>query len=269
MKYDPFVYGKHQGENVTGLEHDGDIIRMFYRDGQLPTQQVQMDYFILYPEKENDSCFRLNGDLHYKWAQKFKTKKEYQKAIGYAKGTGADYYTIYNPLESFMVKNGVTMYKGMSPKDVSVLSFDIETTGLDPATNKVLMISNTYRNGPRKRTHRALFCIDDYKSEKEMIYAWCSYVCDVNPSILVGHNLFGFDLPFLHKRLQKPLPIGRMQGKAKTARYTSQFRKDGSQSYTYTNVLVPGREALRRAHAFGSRDPLERKTGARESDLVQ
>ena len=27
MKYDPFVYGKHQGENITGLEHDGDIIR--------------------------------------------------------------------------------------------------------------------------------------------------------------------------------------------------------------------------------------------------
>jgi DNA polymerase elongation subunit (family B) len=201
------------------------------------------EHYILYAEKENDSCFRLAGDLHYKWAQKFTDVKEYQQAKGIARGVGIDHYVVYNPKEAFLIKSGVTYYKGMQPKDVSVLSFDIETTGLSPDTNKCLMISNTYRSGDK--TERRLF---EYKSEKEMIYAWCSYVCDINPSIMLGHNIFGFDLPFLKRRLGKELPIGRMQAAAKTARRVSQFRKDGSQSYDYTNVLVPGREIIDTFH---------------------
>jgi len=242
MKYDPFVYGKDQTEGVTSIEiEDGKAI-LYTANGEL---SLPNEYYILYTDKENDNCVELNGGLHYRWGQKFQTKKDYQAAIGKAKGMGTDYYTIYNPKESFMVKSGVTYYKGLNPSDVSILSFDIETTGLDPNTNKVLMISNTFRN--KDKIERRLFCIDDYKTEKEMIYAWSSFVCDVNPSIMVGHNIFNFDLPFLSKRAGK-IPIGRLREEANFARYPSQIRKDGSQSYDYFNVLVPGREIVDTFH---------------------
>ena len=241
IKYDPFIYGKDQTEKVVSVELNTDDTMTVYREGEAPIA-MRNEYYILYAEKENSNCFRLAGDLHYKWAQKFTDAKEYQQAKGIAKGVGIDHYVVYNPKEAFLIKSGVTYYKGMHPKDVSVLSFDIETTGLDPDTNKVLMISNTFRNGDK--LDRRLFSIDEYKTEKEMIYAWTSYVNDCNPSILLGHNIFGFDLPFLKRRLGKELPIGRMQREARTARYVSQLRKDGSQSYDYTNVLVPGREVI-------------------------
>lgn len=243
MKYDPFIYGKNKTRGVTSVEIDGDKA-VLYTDNGLSTVLPHI-YFILYANKENDNCFRLNGDLHYCWAERFFDKKQYQAAIGMAKGLGIDHYVVYNDKESFLIRSGVTYYKGMEPKDVSVLSFDIETTGLDPVTNKVLMISNTFRRG--FTIERRLFTIDEYKTEKEMIYAWCSYLCDRNPSVLVGHNLFGFDLPFLKKRCGT-LPIGRLRGEAKFAKYNSEFRKDGSQSYTYTNVLVPGREVVDTFH---------------------
>ena len=227
------------------LEQNDDlsVMRMYTEGGD--STVVPVEHYLLYAENYEGSFVRLEGDLHYKWAQKFTTKKDYQAAIGMAKGRDYDYYAVYNPKESFMVKTGVTYYKGMKPSEVSVLSFDIETTGLSPDTNKVLMISNTYRNG--EKTERRLFSIDEFKSEKEMIYAWCSYVNKCDPSVLLGHNVFGFDLPFLKKRAGS-LPIGKLQAKAKFAKFPSQFRKDGSQSYDYNNVLVPGREVIDTFH---------------------
>lgn len=251
MKYDPFVYGKHQGENVVSVEPETvggkSFMNIWYEGKELPTQRVEVEHYVLFAQNYTGDMMRLQGDLHYGWAQKFDNKKDYQTAVAIAKAQGWDFYRIYNDKEAFMVKTGVTYYKGMSPKDVSVLSFDIETTGLDASTNTALMISNTFRSNAGT-VERRLFSIDEFNSEKEMIYAWCSYVCDRNPSILLGHNVFGFDLPFLRERLGKELPIGRMQSRAKTARYTSQFRKDGSQSYDYTNVLVPGREIIDTFH---------------------
>lgn len=246
MKFDPFIYGKDQTEGVTSIEIE-DAIATIYR-GPNPHKFVMNEFYILYADNYTGNLVRLAGNLHYCWAQKFLNSKEYQKALGIAKGKGWDHYTIYNPKESFMVKTGVTYYKGLEPKDVSILSFDIETTGLDPATCSLLLISNTFRSHTGVIS-RCLFCIDDYKTEKEMIYAWASYVNDCDPSIMVGHNVFGFDLQFIQRRLGKsPLPIGKMQSPAKFASNPSEFRKDGSQTYRYYNVLVPGREVVDTFH---------------------
>lgn len=249
MKYDPFIYGKDQTEGITSIEiEEGKTTGSFAKIYKGKEFDVSMDneYYILYDNDYTGNMVRLAGDLHYCWAQKFQSKKDYQAAIGISKAKGWDYYTVYNPKESFMIKNGVTYYKGLDPKDVSVLSFDIETTGLKPENSKLLMISNTYRD-EKGVVSRRLFCYDEYKSEKEMIYAWCSYVNDCDPSIMLGHNILGFDLPYL-KFKSGTLPIGKLQENAKHATKPSLFRKDGSQSYDYYNVLVPGREVIDTFH---------------------
>lgn len=248
MKYNQFVYGKNQWEAITGVELDSDTNTINVYQGQAvkPSKQVPMEYWILYTERINNNCQILEGGLHYQWGEKFTDIKEYQKAKGIARAKGVDYYTAYNPVEAYMIKSGVTYYKGMEPKDISILSFDIETTGLDPASSKLLLISNTFRDAEGNLT-RTLFSYEDYKSEKEMIYAWCNYVCDLNPNIILGHNILGFDLPYL-KFKSGTLPLGRMRKQATFARYVSQFRKDGSQSYDYTNVIVPGREIIDTFH---------------------
>lgn len=248
MKYDPFLYGKDQTEGIISIEmkniagESRGVVHTGYE-----TKVVPNEYFILYDQDYTGKMIRLAGNLHYKWAEKFTNIDDYRASVGIAKGKGWDYWTVYNPIESFMIKYGYTYYKGMEPKDLSVLSFDIETTGLNSDKDQVLMISTTYRNKPGK-IRRFLHCIDDYKSEKEMIYAWANYVNDCDPHVLIGHNIFGFDLPFLRKRCGSELPIGKLCQNAKFASRPSQFRKDGSQSYDYYNVLVPGREVIDTFH---------------------
>lgn len=239
MKYDSFIYGKDQTEGVVSVEVMGDKAQLFLKDGS--TREMKNEYYILYPDENNQSCVRLLGNLHYKYAEKFTDQGEYRRQCAILKARDIDHFTIFNPAESFMVKNGVTYYKGMTHKEPKILSFDIETTGLHADTSKLLLISNTFRNGDK--VERRLFRYDDYKSEKEMVYAWCSYVQSLDPDILTGHNIYGFDLPYLNSK-GGGLPIGRNKRPVYFPKRPSLFRKDGSQSYDYFNAQCFGREII-------------------------
>ena len=65
-----------------------------------------------------------------------------------AKKEYCDKYVVYDEVEAHMIRHGESYYLGLTPKEVSVLSFDIETTTLDPnhPAAKVLLISNTFRD---------------------------------------------------------------------------------------------------------------------------
>ena len=82
-----------------------------------------------------------------------------------------------------MTRHGITLFKGLEVKDVSVLSFDIEATTLMHNENsKVLIISNTFRDRFGTIIKR-MFSVDDYNNDREMIIDWCRWVKIMNPSI--------------------------------------------------------------------------------------
>jgi DNA polymerase elongation subunit (family B) len=142
-----------------------------------------------------------------------------------------------------MVKDGYTYFKGLNPKEVSILSFDIETTTLNPreASAKVLLISTTLRKN--KELIRKLFAYDDYEDQEQMIKDFCDYVNDTNPSILLGHNIYSFDIPYLNHFYE--LDIGRNGSKIKIEKnYESKFRVDGSRDLHYHKVRCYGREII-------------------------
>lgn len=247
MSFDPFIYGSDPTERVISVEVKDDKATIICQNGELKSvKEMENSYWILYSEPIDEHCIRLHGSLHYRWAKKFETEDSYSKAKVQARIKKQDHFTVYNPKEAFLIKSGVTYYLGMEPKDLSVLSFDIETTGIAlNSGSKVLLISNTYRCGDK--IERVLFSHDDYNSQKEMIYAWCIWVRKKDPSILTGHNIFNFDLPYL-KHCAGKLPLGADESLCKFAKYPSKFRKDGSQSYDYKNVLVYGREVIDTFH---------------------
>jgi len=243
VSFDKFIYGKDQTAGVVSVEIDRyGTATLYTEDGEIHTDN---EYWILFANRFGDDSIRLKGDLHYSWAEKFDNARSYQSVLNTAKAQNLDYYVIYNQTEQFLIKSGVTYYKGLEPKDVSVMSFDIETTGLNSERDKVLLISNTFRRGAT--IERKLFSYDDYSNEREMIHAWCKYIRICNPSVLLGHNIFNFDLPFLKDR-GGPLELGRDGSVARFSIRPSQFRKDGSQSYDYKNVLIHGREIIDTFH---------------------
>jgi DNA polymerase elongation subunit (family B) len=241
------VFGMNDLDKIVSIETKDDKLVVFREEnGQIEELVDDNLFWVLTDEKVSSKQEELDGNQHYKYIAKFRTKKERDDVVGKLKKSGVDYYRIYDAKEQSLVFQGITYFKGLTPKDVSILSFDIETTGLlHNEDAKVLLISNTYRNGDK--LVRKLFAYDEFKSQKHMIDEWCNWVRQVNPTIMCGHNIFGFDIPYLQFIARSSgtyLRLGRDNSTIQFDKWESAFRKDGSQDIDYTNAHIYGREII-------------------------
>jgi DNA polymerase elongation subunit (family B) len=247
------IYGRDRTERITNIEvkGDGSQLEIFIedREGKVSSQSLQNQFWVLTPKPARNSI-PLNGNLHYKHALLFDTKEEfYQAARHFA---SKDSYIVWNAKEQAMLKSGLTYHKGMKANEPSILSFDIETTSLNPKDPKanVLIIANTFRR--QGKITRKLFAYNEFNSDlanaqKPMIEAWTAWVREMNPSILLGYNINSFDFPYLEtvaRREGTSLQLGRDDSDLWFNKNDSKFRKDGSQFYTYKKVNVYGREVI-------------------------
>lgn len=240
------IYGQDETQRVVSVEVS-DGVATIYReleDGSVVSEERPHNYWILYADNLNPKFERLRGDANYRYLISYSEYERYREIVSASYRKRYDFYTAHDPKTNFMLRSGLTYFKGMKVEEVSVLSFDIETTGLNPKAPdaQVLLITNTYRvNGKVKC---ALFCVDDYETDYHMITEWCKWVQQINPSIIIGHNVLGFDFPYLNERGGGLLRLGRDGSNLEIQERVRQFRKDGSQSYDFHDVLIHGREII-------------------------
>lgn len=240
------IFGKDPTTRITSIEVIDNQMILFreLEDGSIVTEYKDNKYWILLPEKRYSNLLELKGDQHYKWFFTCDTRERYlaaRKKLG-----RSDFYSIWDPKENAMVFNGITYFKGMNINEVSVLSFDIESDGLKQTKkSEIYCITNTLRKGGSLISKG--FFLDDYNSQAEMLLAWCKWVKEVNPSILLGHNIIMYDLPYLQHVADLnnvSLSLGRDGSDLKIEDRESRFRKDGSQEYSYNKPSVFGREII-------------------------
>lgn len=240
MNDDRLIYGKDNRQKIVSIEVDDSAnVEIFYHDGS--TEVIESRFWIL---AANETGWKkLDGNLHYKYGKQFADRQEFEKARNFLKHK--DIFSIYNRKEATMCKDGFTYFKGLKHKDVSALSFDIETTSLEHTPEaKVLLIANTFRDIDGTII-RKQFKYDDYVSEGRMIEDWCTWVRAVNPSILLGHNIYAYDLPylaFIANKFNATLKLGRDGSDIKFDKYDSKFRKDQTQFIEYKRPHCYGRE---------------------------
>lgn len=240
------IYGKNKESNIVNISVKDDKVYIFKEteDG-VTCESLDYKHWVLGKEQYNKSFVRLAGTQPFKWLKEY-SPADYQSARSslYKLGT----YTVHNQTENFMVRNGHTYFKNMKVQDVSLLSFDIETTGLNPHASdaQVLLITNSFRS-KGKYTSKT-FCVNDYESDGHMIHAWSDWVTEVNPSLMIGHNIVMFDIPYLNARYQDRyevnMPLGRDYGPIHIDERPKELRKDGSQSYTYHRISCFGRDIV-------------------------
>lgn len=243
-KYDPLIFGKDQTEGVVAVEIVDRTVVMYLNDGS--TKELDNYYWLLAPVPYDRKFRRLEGNLHYRYIRTCKDIAEFAKIRG--KYLKKDIYTVFDPQEAAMILHGVTLFKGLKVSDVSVLSFDIETTGITHNENsKVLLITNTYRDESGKVTKRH-FRVDNYDDyDVDMIKDWCKWVQEINPTIINGHNIIGYDLPYLSycaKRAGYELELGRDCSPIKYNKRHSKFRVDGAQTWEYFKARIHGRQII-------------------------
>jgi DNA polymerase, archaea type len=246
MTYNPLIFGKQPQERIVSCEVKDDLLEIFIeeKDGTVRSEFKPVKSWVLAPIQFDSGFKRLKGNLYYNHIKIYNERAKFYEEMRFL--GKKDIYTIWDAKESAMVAFGFSYYKGMKVDEVSVLAFDIESTSLEHNHEaKVLLISNTFRrNG---QTIRKLFSYDDYETEAGMFDAWCEWVREVNPSILIGHNIYLYDLPYMNfcaERAGTSLNLGRDNSPIKFSQKPSKFRKDGSQFYEYNKCFIYGREIV-------------------------
>lgn len=239
------IFGKNKQERIVSCGVKDGLLEIFTEEnGQVSSTFQKNIYWILSPKKLDYNFRPLAGNLYYKYIKTYDNEKSY--FIERRKYQNEDLFYISDPKESSLVYQGQTYFKGMKVEDVSTLFFDIESTGLvKDETSKVLIIANTFvKNGV---ITRKMFCYDEYESEASFFEAWTSWVREMNPSIISGWNIFGYDLPYLNFCAEKAgtsLSLGRDGSDLYISKRESEFRKDGSQGYKYFRSYIYGREIV-------------------------
>jgi len=242
-KYDPLIYGKDTTENIVSVSVKDDLLYLYKSDGSVETRTNK--YWILSRQKLSKKTKKLKGSQAYKYITVFDSGNEFKKANSawYTKDT----YCIWNQVEAAMVYHGITQFKGMQISDTSILSFDIEAEGLKRHKDSdVYLITNTFRSNAGEIVKKH-FRVDHYDNAGNMIEEWSAWVRDVNPDIITGHNIYGYDLPYIDHVAQlynKSVDIGRDGSAMRFNSKPSNFRVDGNTAWEYHKCNIEGREII-------------------------
>lgn len=244
---DKLINGKNELGRIVSVEPMDSSTEIFTEepDGTVKSQIVPNEYWILSNKCPDPEFQMMDGKLHYKFIKTYTDRQMFEQDRRDFR-RGYDIFTVWNPKEAFLTREGYTYFKGMKHDEVSCLAFDIETTGLKhDKTSRVLIISNTLRK--KGKIIRKMFTHDQFKNQGELIRAWCNWVREVNPTILLGHNILMYDIPYMRYVAQQfgvNLNLGRDDSDIEISDYEVEFRKDANTFYKYRKMHIYGREII-------------------------
>ena len=236
-KYDSLIFGKDATENIVNITIDNEQAFIYKSDGSVEVKEYS-NWAL--GANWDEGCQKLKGHQYFKYIKDLPEDQFYNLKNSW----NPRIWTPRTATEGFMLRSGMTYYKGMKVSDVSLMSFDIESTSLDkddPAA-EVVLLSTTYRDRKGKTTKK-LFDIFDYDDKNGFFAAINKYVIKCDPDIIIGHNILSFDLPYANKN-GPGLFWGRDTSKIIFDEKASRKRKDGSQQYEYFNANIHGREIV-------------------------
>ncbi|CAE6482066.1 unnamed protein product [Rhizoctonia solani] len=152
-----------------------------------------------------------------------------------------------------------------------VLSFDIECAGRkgifpEATIDPVIQIANMVTvQGETSPFVRNVFTLDDcahivgtdvisFKNEDAMLLAWRKFVEEVDPDVVIGYNIAGFDLPYLLDRARA------LKGAADRFPYLGRVK----------NYKTTTKDTHFNSKAFGQRDSKETQLNGRlQLDMLQ
>jgi DNA polymerase elongation subunit (family B) len=202
IKEDKFVPFLWCGD-LTGLN--------FYNNSKSEQRKKMTEYGIIIEKLRTDGNERLERGLTHL----VKSLKGYTELLNFFKQGGIDpwsdkiidkeskkmvkdLFQILNPVEQFLVQKKKRLFKGIENySDVYRLVFDIETTGLVPENDRIILIGIKDNRGFQK-TISAF----GENGEENCIKEFFDIIREKKPTIIGGYNSASFDFPFILKRAE-------------------------------------------------------------------
>ena len=246
LEYDPVLFGKDPTPHIVAVEPVNNHIRLFIRDGgQLRTVEELFRPWLLSDKPmriEGVHWQELEGELQGRRMLKHLAVCDDREAFESLRRALRDEHREIIAYGSFarqyLMLSGKTLFKGMTFSDLHRLQLDIETSTLTPdqAGAQILMIALSDTRGCE-----ALLDGD----EKHIIEQFVERIQALDPDVIEGHNLFGFDLPYLAARAKAlgiPLRLGRDGSELRFG--SARQCIIGANSRTFTPAFAHGRHLI-------------------------
>ena len=152
------------------------------------------------------------------------------------------FFCFNTPVRQYLVLSGKTLFKAMKYEDIHRVQLDIETLGLDPepAENRIILIAVSDNKGfEHVIGERGM-------AERDLLNELNRIISSLDPDVIEGHNLFDFDLSYLHKRAEMnhtKLNWGRDGSELKPGGGTRRYKVGGT-APPYTPFYVHGRHII-------------------------
>ncbi|MCX6375009.1 MAG: DNA polymerase, partial [Armatimonadetes bacterium] len=203
------LFGQDPTEGIVSVEVGGSEATLYiHRNGEVAQERVPFSPWLLVSRKDDipsgGSATELSGD-GYRFAVTFSTWSAFNAARNSLRTKGSDHVAYPSPEKQFLLASGKTLFKGMSFDDVHRMQIDIETAGLsfEPESSRIFLIAVSDNRGFEELIEG---------DEPEMLAELIAVVRGIDPDTLEGHNILGFDLPFLAARARRcgmALNLGR------------------------------------------------------------
>lgn len=213
LEYDPALFGKDPTPNIVAIEAVNHHIRLFIREnGTLRTQEERFRPWLLSDTPltmPNVEWEELKGGLEGRRMLKYLAYCSDREVFDNLRRALRDYHReilAYGSLpRQYLMLSGKTLFKGMTFDELYRMQVDIETSTLmpDQAGAQVLMVALSDTHGYEELLEG---------DEKALLEQLNERIQQLDPDVIEGHNLFGFDLPYLSvraKTLGVPLRWGR------------------------------------------------------------
>lgn len=219
----PFVESRYQ--RIVAVEHDtlNDCFVLYERkpDGHVTSFTVaSRHYFIVddisaLPGKNLDIT-ELSGPHPLRYLVRCQNYREHLEQVKGVRRAGKHLWH-RNAALSFLIRSQTALFAAMRPHDLKVAAVDLEVY-----TSKAKLFADA--NDPDDRIilatvadNRGQSFLFDARTlgEEGLIAALCQLICREDYDVLVGHNITGFDLPYLTTRAARhrlPLNLGRDGG---------------------------------------------------------
>lgn len=246
LEYDPVLFGKDPTPHIVAVEPIDSRIRLFIREGGQPrtVEEPFRPWLLSDMQMAMDGVHwqELKGELEGRRMLKYLAVCDGREAFDELRRALRDKHREIIAYGSFarqyLMLSGKTLFKGMTFADLHRMQLDIETTTLahDQAGAQILMIALSDTRG-----YEDLLDGD----EKQILEQLVERIQALDPDVIEGHNLFGFDLPYLAARakaLGVPLRLGR---DGSELRFGSPRQCIiGANSRTFTPAFVHGRHLM-------------------------
>jgi DNA polymerase elongation subunit (family B) len=192
---------------------------------------------------------KLKGDAVFCYIAKFANTSDYENAIKFMKkSTGfnptspsAPFRLFNDETQQLLTSEQFRLFRNMTFSDTRRLQFDIETLltegfefpNPDREGDKIAMISFCDNTGWEK-----VIVLEEPYSEKELLEKFVATITERDPDIIEGHNIFRFDLPFIHTRAKRhkvKLNLGR-DGSATASRPSRVSIAERTVNYTRCDI---------------------------------